>query len=96
MNDDTRWWLRKLRHAVEDGVIRWDDAKQRVPWEIDRDIRYYARELGKLPGMEELANEAYRVGAYDTCQADYVTLLNRIWAYIDGGGDVSQKTDTGI
>ena len=84
MDDTTRWWLRKLRHAAEDAVTGWDAESELAPWDCDRDIRYYARELGRCPGMEELANHAYTVGAYRTRLADYVALLDDIWTYIHG------------
>ena len=95
MDDTTRWWLRKLRHAAEDAVLSWDEQRQCVPWDIDRDIRFYAGMLGVCPGMEELANEAYRIGAYSSRPADYVALLDRIWALFGDDGTVSEISDTG-
>lgn len=94
MDDVTRWWLRKLRHAVEDAIMCYNAEVQRVPWNIDRDIRYYAKELGGRPGMEELANEAYRIGAYSAQPADYVALLDRIWAQFGDDGTMSEISDT--
>ena len=69
--DTAIWWLRKLIDKLGDAVREWFDGV--VNADTDRDIRVYSQHIGRLPGGEEVANQAWRCGAYRSTPTDYST-----------------------
>lgn len=69
--DTAVWWLRKLISRLSDAEMEWSDGAANA--DTDRDIRQYSQHIGRLPGGEEVANQAWNCGAYHSTLMDYST-----------------------
>mgnify|MGYP007089878336 CR=1 FL=1 len=67
--DTAVWWLRKLIDKLKDAEWEWFDGGANA--DTDQDIRVFSQHIGRLPGGEEVANQAWSCGAYYSTLMDY-------------------------